>query len=118
MTKWKFREPTTEERGVFDRLLEARFPGHAQVSEQLAHARVRPIDRYGSLEVRVATGAHANVSHRVPVEAMYSDEDGIGVLVLLHVVDGLVVELEVVKTDDSQIRRRPSPEELQVFSSE
>jgi hypothetical protein len=114
MTVSTFRELTSEERALLDRLLGEPFPGRDEIKSQLSRAQVRSTDADGSLETRPQSGARAKVVHRIPVEATYSDVDGIPVQILLHVVDGKVSELEIYKVDGSAIQRRPSASELNV----
>lgn len=41
----------------------------------------------------------AEVNHRIPIEAEIPDEDGVVVHVLLHVVNGLLDEIEIYRED-------------------
>ena len=52
---------------------------------------------------------------RVPVEGSGSDSDGVPIYVLVHVVDGLAVELEIYKADGSPILSMPPPEAFEVM---
>ena len=45
-----------------------------------------------------------------------SDADGVSIHYLLHVVDGMINELEVYKDDSSRVRRQVQPEELTVMN--
>lgn len=116
MTATTFRELSALERGILAVLLSHDFPGRTQVKQQLARARVREVDEEGSLEFDVKDAPRAPVTHRVPTEASYSDADGGRVNLLLHVVEGVVCELEVYKDDGSTIIRRPEPERLSLTS--
>jgi hypothetical protein len=96
-------------------LLAADFPGREALSEQLGSVAVRPLDENGSLELSTAAGApRAEVVRRVPVEAELEDRDGVTVHVLLHVVDGLLKELEVYREDSGPLQRRLEPDELRL----
>jgi hypothetical protein len=111
-----FREPTSTEAEVMQRLLDADFPGKEEIAEQLAGCRVRIIDDEGSLEFEPSdAGRPAKVEKRIPVEADAVDEDGIHVHFLLHVVKGFAKELEVYKDDGTPIRRMPSPDDLEII---
>ena len=118
MTAAEFRELTNEERAVLKRLLEKPFPGREQITRQLDTASVREVtdykDQYGSLEFKVETKVKAPTSQRVPVEAMGMDQDDVPIEYLLHVVDGTLAELEIVKADGSRIQRMPRASELKV----
>jgi hypothetical protein len=57
----------------------------------------------------------AVVERRIPVEAELKDADGVTIHVLLHVLDGLLNELEVYRDDSGPIQRQISPEELDLI---
>lgn len=95
----RYRAPTQTERALFRRLAEADFEGSNGVSMQLEAALVRPIDSDGSLGFLVRGQPIASVASRIPVEGEYADADGVPVHVLLHVIDGVVNELEVYRED-------------------
>jgi hypothetical protein len=112
-TESHFRDATSEEKKLIHRLLEAQFPGKSEVARQLGDCRVRKIDNDGSLEIEVQAGHDpAPTTKRVPIEAEGKDEDGVGVHVLLHVVEGMVKEVEIYKDDGSPVRRIPGPRDL------
>ena len=109
----ELRPPTSEELRLFARLMEREFPGRDELLLQIRTAKVRTIDREGSLEVRVAASVPAApTEQRVPTEATYRDDDGIEVHLLLHVVSGRLSELEVYKDDGSTICRSPRSQDL------
>lgn len=56
----------------------------------------------------------APVQQRVPVEAIAYDVDKVPIEVLLHVVDGKVRELEVIKADGSNIKNFSLVEEFTI----
>lgn len=104
---WRALEP--RERSVLDHLLPADFPSRNGLAAQALTALVRRTDEEGSLRSRVE-GAAAAVAGRVPVEGFYwEDEDPFrpGINLLLHVVGGLLHELEVPKDDGLPIRIGP-----------
>ena len=111
MSKQRFRSMTEEEKALLSRLLEMPFEGSRELSKQIAHALVREIagpgDHLGSIEFRVNNPVVAPVSVSVPVEARGFDEDGVEVDFLLHVRDGRLDTLEVLKADGSPIRSLP-----------
>ncbi len=115
----EFHPPGQQLRGVFARLFADDFPGRAALVEQLRTCRVRTIteyaDEYGSVEIQVDPAApRAKVVGRVPVEAEWIDIDSVPVYWLLHVVDGVMEELEVYKADGYPVRGKPRPEDLAV----
>jgi hypothetical protein len=101
-----WRPLTDHERQLVEKLLSVEFPGCEVLRAQLKTARVSTIDQDGSLEFRVS-GPPANVEQRVPTEGYYFDAEGAGqrpaVHLLLHVVGGMLNELEVYKDDGSPI---------------
>ncbi len=108
-----FRPPSRDEHQLFHRLMEAEFPGKSAIVDQLHGVRVRSIDPEGSLELQPSSGSKkAEVIRRIPVEAAGRDDDGIIIHVLLHVVDGIVKELEIYKDDGSVIKSFPRSHNL------
>jgi Domain of unknown function (DUF6984) len=114
--KSDFREASLEERLLLQGLLEVDFAGKREVAAQLNASRVRTLDPEGSLELDPGTHFEkAPVDKRIPVEAEGIDEDGITIHVLLHVVDGVVKELEIYKDNGSPIRRLPNSCDLKLL---
>lgn len=111
----KFRSLTEDEAALIRRLLVADFPGKEEIEKQISDVSVREIDEDGSLEFRVRGATKAPVERRIPVEAEAEDADGGDVHVLLHVVDGLVDELEFYKEDGSRVLKRPRPEDMRLM---
>lgn len=109
-----FREMTTQERRVLERLLSSDFPGREVLDRQIRDALVRQIDDEGSLEFSVRSHDRAEVSKRIPTEAEFEDADGVTAHILLHVVDGKCNELEIYKDDSTPITIRPEPENLRL----
>jgi hypothetical protein len=101
-------------------LLSRPFPGSHELRLQLPAVRVT--EEYAGRDPSVIlapdkpAGPAAPVRRRIPVEAEGRDEDGGTIHVLLHVLDGYLWELELYRSDGEQIRRRPEPESLMLFS--
>src|SRR5438034_4022857 len=109
----RFRLPSPGEVQILQRLLEADFPGKSAVVKQVNGLGVRRIDPEGSLELHPAPGSEkANVTRRIPIEAEGEDQDGTTIHVLLHVVNGIINELEIYKDDGSPIKIFPNPPDL------
>ena len=107
------RDPTATELAWIQLLMSVPFPGRDELEQQLRVCRVRPVDAEGSLELRLPANVHkAAVKGRVPVELAGRDTDGVGVHVLLHVVDGLAVEIEVFKASGTEILQMPKDWEV------
>ena len=80
------------------------------LSKQSATCRVRTVgeydDNYGSIEFEVPGD---DVGHRMLVNAIASDEDGVPISILLFVSPGgRLAELEVVRLDGLPLRRMPA----------
>ena len=84
---------------VLGTLLERSFPGARELRRQMHLLDAEVIDDNGSLSLRPAIVIPAEVDRRIPVEASYDDVDGMSVHVLVHVVDGLLDELEIYRDD-------------------
>jgi hypothetical protein len=98
-------------------LLSIGFTGRDEIRKQLDACSVREIDENGSLEFLIPSArALAHVTSRVPSEGEYSDSDGVTVHVLLHVVNGVVNELELFKEDNSVVKDRDGVAAIEVFS--
>jgi hypothetical protein len=109
-----FRDLTLHERRIIDRLLAKAFPGRDELCEQMKNCFVRAIDEDKSLEFLVKSNVKAKVKKRIPIEAEFEDIDGVLIHILLHVIDGMVNELEIYKEDGSPIIERPDPSKLKV----
>ena len=109
-----FRPLSDLEKQLLAVLLSTDFSGRDAVAEQVAVASVREIDDAGSLEFGPSDTTPAEVVRRIPVEAELDDTDGVTIHVLLHVVDGLVKELEVYREDSGRVQRALAPEDLRL----
>lgn len=98
------RRLTSEEDTLLRLLLSSNFPGDANLREQLPECKVCALDANGSLRITAEAGKTASVVRRIPVEAEYDDADGVGVHVLLHVLEGFLHELEVYREDSNRVQ--------------
>lgn len=112
MNLHSIRKPNEYEVTLFGRLTEADFPGSDVIKRQLQGCQVEVIDEQGSLRIHALVQEKASVPFRVPIEAVAKDSDGVGIHFILHVIDGLVDELEIYKDDGSPIRSMPSAKGL------
>ena len=104
----EFREMTEYEYDLIQKLLSIDFPGREALAKQIKSSVVRKIDNEGSLEFLVNGAPMAQVERRIPIEAEAKDADGVAIHALLHVVTGLVKELEIYKDDSSSVIKMPS----------
>jgi hypothetical protein len=110
------RPLSERERRMLAALLAADFPGRSALSVQAAHVKGRRIDQNGSLALAPEPETlRAEVVRRIPVEAEFDDQDGVGVHVLLHVLDGYLNELEIYREDSSPLQREPDPEDFRLI---
>lgn len=105
------REPDDYERAIFSRLLTASFTGKEIIQEQLKNCLVASLDDSGSLRLRTNFSEKAPVKYRVPVEGHLVASDGLPLEYLLHVLDGMVSELEIIKYGNP-LAKRPDREVL------
>jgi hypothetical protein len=110
-----YRELKNEEREILKRLLEPNFPGSAELRDQLNSVRAEVIDEDGGLALQSVGSPRGAVKWRVPTEGECKDSDGVGVHVLLHVLDGRMCELELYKEDGSRVCRLPNARDLVLF---
>jgi len=89
---------------MIGRLLAVDFPGRDELWTQSDSLTAKGLDAEGSIALNPGSSANAaNVERRVPVEAEFEDTDGVTVHVLLHVVDGLINELEIYREDSGPV---------------
>jgi hypothetical protein len=116
MTSKKLLRPLTElEIGILNKLLSREFHGVNELKAQIGDTSAistKDTDNYGSILLSTTSTHKAQVQSRVPVEATFNDEDGVPVIILLHVVDGFVNELEIVKGDGLPLIGPINPENL------
>lgn len=103
--KNKIRNLYSWEREILDKLLEQNFFGRDQIRAQLSNCKVSILDDEGSIKFHLKEDIPvADIKKRIPIEAQVSDEDGIMIHILLHIVDGLISESEIFKDDSSSIK--------------
>lgn len=116
MNNIKYRLLSEFEKEVLKKLLYTPFQGNKELLEQSKHAQVKKpdgySDNYGSIEFIIDSDLRANVKERVPVEGTTVDESGNAVLILLHVVDGLLYELEILRMDGEPMVGLPDIDKL------
>jgi hypothetical protein len=110
------RAPTEYERALFRKLLESDFPGRDVIKQQLEVCQVSAIFDDGTLRIHTPIREKAPVRFRVPVDASGNDtKDGLSIQVLLHVVDGIVDELEILKMGSDSPPNMPAVEDFEVI---
>jgi len=112
------RSLTRREREVLAFMLSKPFPGRDALRQQAETARVVSACSHCAtifFAINRITAPPAHVERRVPIEALGSDVDGMGVQVLLHVVDDYLDELEIWRGDLGEIMEMPEPTALYFF---
>jgi hypothetical protein len=113
--KNEFRPLNNREREVFEKLLSVTFPGSQELMKQLTGMVVSTIDQNGSLACYCSEAQGAITDKRIPVEAECDDRDGVRVHILLHVVNGLINELEVFREDGETLIGTIEPNDMTVL---
>lgn len=107
------------ERQVITFLLSRPFPGRETLLTQLPWVTVT--EEYISEDPSIVLAVDrlqaepAVVRTRIPVEGWGVDRDGTDIRVFLHVVDGYLWELEVLRADGGSVQL-PSPSDLRVIA--
>jgi hypothetical protein len=110
------REPSKYERALFQKFTESDFAGRDVVKRQLDACQVATILDDGTLQIYTPVTEKALVRFRIPVEAYGKDtKDGLPIQVLLHVVDGIVDELEILKMGSDSMPNMPAVEDLELI---
>jgi hypothetical protein len=107
-----FRPLKPDERALLEKLLGCEFPGRDELRRQLDSVVAQKVYRDGTLALRVSSAEPAPVKGRVPTEGSCPDADGVMIHVLLHVVNGMMNELEIFKEDGSNVVRPPAADAL------
>lgn len=112
-----WRRLNQDELSVLDKLLKKDFPGRDAINEQLKDCWVTKEWEDGSLSINIETKSNviANVIDRIPVEGQMAPREGGPIEILLHVVDGKIVELEVVPYANPNLPKLPEPSEFEVI---
>lgn len=112
------RPLTDKETKILLKLLEAEFPGCDQLllqAQGVSATDTGDTDNYGSIYLHTNVANKAGVVQRIPVEGKILDKDGVPISILLHVVNGYMNELEIFKTDGSDILDEIKAENISVI---
>jgi hypothetical protein len=113
-----FRPPSAYEQRLFDRLLEAPFPGRDELAVQLSRCEVREVDKNGSLEFRVAPAEPlAPVIDLIPVMGEVEDIDAELLYIQLFVRKGLLSLLDVTRVTGGVLLAPLDLPRMRVFQS-
>lgn len=102
-----FRPLSDYEKQILTKLFKKPFPGRKELIEQVGKSKVKSIDEYndnwGSIEFKTESHKKANTESRVPIQGVTRDKDGIEIDIFLHVVNGFINEVEIVRVDNKPI---------------
>jgi len=100
------RHPSENETAILQKLLSVNIPGVAELLVQIQNIMVQAIDyddNYSSIELLPQNFNKCAISQRVPVEGSWKDKNGGNVSILLHVIDGFLHELDIIKDDGTAL---------------
>ncbi len=103
------------ERELLEKLLEPEFPGRDELRRQLDSVTAKEILEDGTLALQCRPCLPAPVKRSMPTEGECPDADGVTIHVLLHVKDGFMSELEILKFGSSKILNPPTARGLVVW---
>jgi hypothetical protein len=107
-----FRNLSTNEKALLEKLLDHEFPGRDALRVPLASVTGRQTDKTGSLELNYDGDTLADTELGCPTEGTCPDNDGGVIALLLHVKNGRVRLLEILREDGLEIMSPPRPESL------
>ena len=115
----EFRELTTRERGLLEKLLIAAIHGRDELRTQLKHIKAKQIEDDGTLLLQCHGGIPAPGKYAPVAEGISKDADGSDIAVILHLgKGGFMSMLEIIKYDGSQIIKPPSAQDLALLLPE
>ena len=101
-----YRKLNTMEKKWLDKLLDTDFKGKDILVKQISKSQVTYEKEYAFISLKfeeVNSIEEYPYPVRVPVEMRAYQEEGAPIVFLLHIIDGLVNELEIISADSSQI---------------
>jgi hypothetical protein len=109
----EFRELTTRERDLLEKLLNAAIHGRDELHTQLKHIKAKEIIDDGTLRLQCNGGIPAPGKYAPVAEGISKDADGSDIAVILHLgKGGFMSMLEILKYGGSQIIKPPSAQDL------
>lgn len=112
------RKLSSFEYRLLSHILSHNFVGQSELFRQIDYAEVASeCETCRTVEFVIPpTYLRANVTRRVPVEAVGEDSDGVKIHFLVHVIDGYISELEIYREDSKNILKMPEIRSLKVMS--
>lgn len=106
MENKKFRNFLQIEKAWLEAMLSVDFLGKEIISKQLDNAQISRDYNVGYISLKINVDKSIEqfpFQIRVPIEMRVSGKDDIPIVFLLHVIDGVVDELEIFNADSSPI---------------
>jgi hypothetical protein len=104
----EFRPLKDHERELIEKLLGPAFVGRDELRLQLNSTTARQVMNDGTLFLQCDPGSPALGKNRLVMEATWTDADGGSGCVMLHVKDGYMSMLEILKYGPSEIIQPPA----------
>ena len=115
----EFRELTSRERGLLEKLLNAAIHGGDELRTQLNHVKAKNIEEDGTLRLQCDGGIPAPGKYAPVAEGICKDADKSDIAVILHLgKGGFMSMLEIIKDDGSRIITPPSGDNLVLLMPE
>src|SRR2546427_2775031 len=112
----EFRELTTRERGLLEKLLIAARHGRDELRTQMEHIKAKEIIDDGTLDLQCNGGIPAPSKYGPVADGIIKDADGADIGVMLHLdKGGFMSMLEIIKYDGSRIIKPPSAQDLMLL---
>jgi hypothetical protein len=102
-----YRKLNNKEKKWIDKLLDIDFKGRDILTKQILNSQVIYKKEYAFISLkfgRINSEEKYPCPIRVPVEMRAYQDKGAPIVFLLHIIDGLINELEIVSADASEIR--------------
>lgn len=115
----EFRELSTQEKELLEKLLNAAVHGREELRTQLNHVKAKQIEDDGTLLLESLGGTGAPGKYALVAEGMCKDADGADIAVILHLgKGGFMSILEIIRYDGSRIINPPSAQNLVLLMPE
>ena len=101
-----FRELNQKEKSWLDKLLTINFKGKDILCFQLSKAKIEYVEEYAYISLKFNLDEQVEkypYITRVPVEMRAFQTESAPIIFLLHIINGLLNELEIITADSSKI---------------
>jgi hypothetical protein len=115
----EFRELSTREKDLLEKLLTAATHGQDELRTQLDYLKAKQIEDDGTLLLECLGGTGAPGKYAPVAEGVCKDADGADIAVILHLgKGGFMSMLEIIRYDGSRIINPPSAQSLVLLMPE